>query len=99
MTRAANRAAARLEQASSRELKVERIGRRPNRTGEQWKGEHYSMVAGDETISESQFRRRFLRSGPRGFRAQVNDQRSMINNQKNGIPFNLLMVPWPLAIE
>ncbi len=57
------------------------------------------MVAASEIISRPRSRRRFLRTGLRGFRAGVNDQRSMINNQKNGIPFNLLIVPWPLAIE
>ena len=38
------------------------------------------MVARAETTSESQFRRRFLRSGMRGFRAEINEQRSLITD-------------------
>ena len=38
------------------------------------------MVARAETTSESQFRRRFLRSGLRNFRAEANGQRSRITD-------------------
>ncbi len=47
------------------------------------------MVAASEIISRPQSRRRFLHDGLRGFRAEINDQKSLITDQKKRIPADL----------